>query len=222
MRSCMNCCGVILDRSVLGIVKGVLGQSRFQLSGSFDDYSRRGDKYYDNRALVAVGYAASSTTMDDNASSDATHNPASNEYNGPCRILCKLSTYHQYYLLGFGQEQYQTEAMEKRYICPRCNQEVSSQGKLEHDDRHFAEDIDRAEGAPSQLPIRPPPMSDRKHSSPSPTKSKSSWLQPVDSHHHSTTTSSHATKKHHHVPHVNAVDKAATSRAQSEVRTIFS
>jgi hypothetical protein len=33
-------------------------------------------------------------------------------------------------------------------------------------------------------------------------------------------TSSHATQKHHHVPHVNAVDKAATLRAQSEVRTV--
>jgi hypothetical protein len=43
---------------------------------------------------VAVGYAALSTTMDDNASSDATHNPALNEYNGPCRILCNLSTHH--------------------------------------------------------------------------------------------------------------------------------
>jgi hypothetical protein len=27
MRSCMDCCGVTLDRSVLGIVKDVLGQS---------------------------------------------------------------------------------------------------------------------------------------------------------------------------------------------------
>jgi hypothetical protein len=160
--------------------------------------------------------------MDDNASSDATHNPASNDYNGPCRVVCVLSIHHHDCPSNLRQEVHRIEAMEKRYICPRCNQEVSSQGKLEHDDKHFAEDLDRAEGAPSQLPIRPPPMSDRKHSSPSPTKSKASWLQPADSYHYSTTTSSHATKQHHHVPHVNAVDRAAHLRAQTEVRTICS
>jgi hypothetical protein len=31
MRSCMDCCGVILDRSVLGIVKDILGQSKSQV-----------------------------------------------------------------------------------------------------------------------------------------------------------------------------------------------
>jgi hypothetical protein len=116
------------------------------------------------------------------------------------------------------QEHNPTVAMEKRYICPRCNQEISSHDRSEHDDWHFAEDLERAEGAPSALPIRSaPPMSDRKHSSTSPTKSKPSWLQPVDSHHQSTMNSTPATNKHRHVPHVNAVDKAATLRAQSEV-----
>jgi hypothetical protein len=45
--------------------------------------------------------------MDDNASYqsyDATHNPASNGYNGPYRILCVLSTHHQDYSLRFRKE----------------------------------------------------------------------------------------------------------------------
>jgi hypothetical protein len=42
--------------------------------------------------------------MVDNASSDATHNPASNEYNGPCRILCDSSTHHQHYPLILKQK----------------------------------------------------------------------------------------------------------------------
>jgi hypothetical protein len=103
-------------------------------------------------------------------------------------------------------------AMDKRYICPRCNQEIASHDKSEHDDWHFAEELDRAEGAPSSAPVQPPTMS-----SPSPTKQKPSWIQPVDSHDQSTTASAHATKQHRHVPYVNAVDKAANFRAQTEV-----
>jgi hypothetical protein len=131
-----------------------------------------------------------------------------------------LSTHH-YYPLSSSRDTTLTAGMEKQYICPRCNQEIISSNKSEHDDWHFAEDLDRAEGAPSSPSIHPPTMSDRKHSSPSPTKQKPSWIQPVDSHHQSATNSAHATKRNHHVPHVNAVDKAANLRAQTEVCIIY-
>ena len=106
--------------------------------------------------------------------------------------------------------------MEKRYICPRCNQEIASHDKDEHNDWHFAEELDSAEGAPSATLAQLPAL----YSGPSPTKQKQSWIQPVDSHHQPTTTSAHATKKHRHVPYVNAVDKAANLRAQTEVYQI--
>ena len=106
--------------------------------------------------------------------------------------------------------------MEKKYICPRCKQEIASHDKDEHNDWHFAEELDRAEGAPSATLAQLPALD----SAPSPTKQKQSWIQPADSHHQSTTTSAHATKKHRHVPYVNAVDKAANLRALTEVYQI--
>lgn len=57
-------------------------------------------------------------------------------------------------------------------------------------------------------------MPDMKSSSTSPTKAK---LQQMDGDRNATTTNVHATKTHGHVAHVNAVDKAAALRAQSEV-----
>jgi hypothetical protein len=106
--------------------------------------------------------------------------------------------------------------MEKRYICSRCNQEIKSHEKGEHDDWHFAQDLDNRDNGAVAIatPIQSPTMPDRKSSSASPTKSK---LQPVDSHRNATPTNGSATKKRRHVAHVNAVDKAAALRAQSEV-----
>jgi len=106
--------------------------------------------------------------------------------------------------------------MEKKYICPRCNQEIASHDKDEHNDWHFAEELNRAEGAPSATLDKLPGL----YSAPSPTKQKQSWIQPAGSH-QSTTTSAHATKKHRHVPYVNAVDKAANLRALTEVYQVL-
>ncbi|KAI4730329.1 hypothetical protein E4T49_01700 [Aureobasidium sp. EXF-10728] len=104
--------------------------------------------------------------------------------------------------------------MEKKYICPRCNQEVNSQGKSEHDDRHFAEDLDsETNGAQARpMPVSPI-MTDKKRSNASPTKPHS---HPVDGHRQMTTSSTHATTNNRHVAYVNAVDRAANLRAQSE------
>ncbi|CAD0108005.1 unnamed protein product, partial [Aureobasidium uvarum] len=97
----------------------------------------------------------------------------------------------------------------KKHICPRCNQEVNSQEKSEHDDRHFAEDLDNETNGAQATPTSvSPTMTNRKRSSISPTK--------VDNHRQTTMSSSRATTDSRHVAHVNAVDRAAHLRAQSE------
>lgn len=127
--------------------------------------------------------------------------------------LFQLSSHFYRHSLSLTRRGNSTETMEKRYVCPRCGQEIAAHDRNEHDDWHFAEELDRAESTPAATLDQLPPL----YSAPSPTKKKQSWIQPGDSHHQSTTTSAHATKKHRHVPYVNAVDKAANLRAQTEV-----
>lgn len=147
-------------------------------------------------------------TRTSNASSDATQEPTTpRSYKGHKSHPARNNIYclHRKFSTGI--------VMEKHFTCPRCNQKLSSLDKNEHDDWHYAMDLEDEDNNSSQRPPNPARLDTKQNN---PLSASTKLLQPVAGNQTTGSKNDNATRTHRHVAYANAVDKAANLRAQSE------